>query len=46
MIDNSEDETNFTPKLLLISRQVANLRKALLITHQQILNCQKLNYLR
>ena len=28
MIDNSEDETNFLHKLLLINRQVANLRKA------------------
>ena len=28
MIINSEDETNFTHKLLLTNRQVANLRKA------------------
>ena len=28
MIVNSEDETNFSHKLLLTNRQVANLRKA------------------
>ena len=46
MIANSDEETNFLHKLLLTNRQVANLRKALLTTHQPILNCQKLNYLR
>ena len=29
MIDNSDNETNFTYKLLLTNRQVINLRKAL-----------------
>ena len=28
MTDNSDDETNFPQKLLLFTRQVANLRKA------------------
>ena len=42
MIGNSDDETNFPHKLLLTNRQV----KLLLTTHQLILNCQKLNYLR
>ena len=28
MIDNSDDEANFSHKLLLTNRQVANLRKA------------------
>ena len=46
MIGNSDDETNFPHKLLLTNRQIANLRKLLLTTHQMILNCQKLNYLR
>ena len=46
MIGNSDDETNFPHKLLLTNRQVANLRRALLPTHQLILNCQKLSYLR
>ena len=43
IIGNSDDETNFPHKLLLTNRQVANLRKALLSTHQLILNCQKHN---
>ena len=46
MIDNSDDETNLPDKLLLTNRQVANLRKVFGNTHQLILNCQKLNYLR
>ena len=45
MVGNSTDNTNFPHKLLLTNRQVENIRKAfLLITYQQILNCQKLNY--
>ena len=44
MVGNSNDNTNFPHELLLTNRQVANIRKALLITYQQILNCQKLNY--
>ena len=43
IIGNSDDGTNFPHKLLLTNRQVANLRKALLSTHQLILNCQKHN---
>ena len=39
-----DNETNFLHKLLLINRQVANLRKA--FANQQISNYQKLNYLR
>ena len=46
MIGNSDDEANFPHKLLLTNRQVANLLKLLLTTHQLIFNCQKLNYLR
>ena len=46
MIGNSDDETNLPDKLLLTNRQVANLCKAFANTHQPILNCQKLNYLR
>ena len=40
MIGNLDDEANFPHKLLLTSRQVANLCKILLTTHQVILNCQ------
>ena len=32
MIGNSDDETNFQNELLLTNRQVANLRKKLLLT--------------
>ena len=46
MIGTSDDNTNFPHKLLLNNRQVSSLRKVLLKTHQQILNCQKLNYQR
>ena len=46
MIRNSDNETNFSHKLLLHNRQVATLCKTLLTTYQLILNCQKLNYLR
>ena len=41
MIGNSDNEANFPHKLMLTNRQVANLRKYLLTTHQLILNCQK-----
>ena len=44
MVGNSNDNTNFPNELLLTNRQVANIRKALLITRQLILNYQKLNY--
>ena len=45
MIGNSGDNTNFHHELLLTNRQVANLPKAFAKKmHQQILNCQKLNY--
>ena len=46
MVRNSEDETNFPHKLLLTNSQVANLRQVFANTYQQILNYQKLNYLR
>ena len=46
MIGNSEDETNFPHKLLLTNNQVANLRQVFANMYQQILNYQKLNYLR
>ena len=46
MIGNSNNETNFPHKLLLTNRQVANLVKLLLTTHQLILIYQKLSYLR
>ena len=46
MIGNSDDETSLSHKLLLTKRQVANLRKAFASHAQQILNCQKLYYLR
>ena len=45
MVGNSNDNTNFPHELLLTNRHVANIRKAFAKdTHQQILNCQKLNY--
>ena len=43
MVDNSDDAISFSHILLLTKRQVANLRNALLTTHQLILNCQKHN---
>ena len=43
LIANSDDEANFPHKLLLTNRQVANIRKAFLTTHQLILNCQNHN---
>ena len=45
MIGNPDDETNFTHRLLLTNRQVANLRNAF-ANYQLILSYQKLNYLR
>ena len=44
MVSNSNDNTNFPHELLLVNRQVANIRKAFPITHQLTLNYQKLNY--
>ena len=44
MVGNSNDNTNFPHELLLTNRQVEIFVKLLLITYQQILNCQKLNY--
>ena len=41
MVGNSNDNVNFPRELLLTNRQVA---KLLLITHQLILNYQKLSY--
>ena len=41
-----DDETNFSHKLLLTNRQVANCVKLLQIIYQLILSYQKLNYLR
>ena len=41
-----DDETNFSHKLLLTNRQVANLRKPLQIIYQLVLSYQKLKYLR
>ena len=38
MIGNSNDETNFSHKLLLTNRQVANLRKPLVKNHELILS--------
>ena len=46
MVGNSDDETNFPHKLLLTYRQVAIFVRLLPTTHQLILNCQKLNYLK
>ena len=44
MVSNSNDNTNFPHELLLTKRQVANICKLLLITHQLTLNYQKLSY--
>ena len=44
MVGNSNDNSSFPHELLLTNRQIENIRKFLLITDQQILNCQKLNY--
>ena len=47
MVGNSNDNTSFPHELLLTNRQVENIRKTfanLLITHQLILNYQKLIY--
>ena len=41
-----DGETNFSHKLLLTNRQVANCVKLLQIIYQLILSYQKLNYLR
>ena len=41
MVGNSNDNTNSPHKLLLTDRQVANI---FLITYEQMLNFQKLNY--
>ena len=46
MIGNSDDNTNFLHELLSTNRQVKIFVKLLLKIHQQILNCQKLNYQR
>ena len=46
MIGYSDSETNFSHKLLLTNRQVANLCKVFLTNHRLILSYQKLNYLR
>ena len=46
MIGNSDDRNNFSHKLLLTNRQASSFVKLLLKIHQQILNCQKLNYQR
>ena len=43
MVGNSDDETNFSHKLLLINRPTLSLRKDLITTHQLILNFQKHN---
>ena len=43
MIGNSNDETNFSHKLLLTNRQVANLRKPLVKNHQLILSKTQLS---
>ena len=42
----ADDETNFSHKLLLTNREVANCVKLLQIIYQLILSYQKLNYLR
>ena len=46
MIGNSDDEANFPHKFLLTNRQVANLRKDLLIIYQLILSYQRPSYLK
>ena len=43
MIGNSDDETNFPDKLLPTIDKLQIFVELLLNTHQQILNCQKLN---
>ena len=43
MIGDLDDEANFPHKLLLTNRQVANVLKPLLTSHQPILNFQKHN---
>ena len=44
MVGNSNDNINFPHELLLTNRKVAKFVKLLLITHQLILNNQKLKY--
>ena len=44
MIGNSDDETNFSHKLLLSNRQLQIFLKRLQIIHQLILSYQKLSY--
>ena len=47
MIGNSDDETNFSHKLLLTNRQVANLRKSFASNlSTDILGYHKLSYLK
>ena len=46
MMSNSNDETNFSHKLLLTNRQFPNFVNILLTTHQVILSYQKVHYLR
>ena len=47
MIGNSDNEANYSHKLLLTNREITNLRKAFANpTHQLILNCQKHNQLK
>ena len=46
MIGNSDDETNFPHKVLLTIEKLQIFIKLLVTTHQLILNCQKLNYIR
>ena len=44
MVGNSNDNTNFPHKLLLTVGKLHVFVKLLLITYQQMLNFQKLNY--
>ena len=46
MMDNSNDETNFSHKLLLTNMQVANLLMHLQIIYILISNYQKFKYLK
>ena len=46
MMDNSNDETNFSDKLLLTNMQVGNLLKHLQIIYILISNYQKFKYLK
>ena len=46
MIGNSNDETNFSHKLLLTNRQVENLLKAFAKQTSADIKYQKLNYLK